>query len=103
MSPSEFFIAIKDRRSIYKLDNKSPITDRRIHDIVAFALKHTPSPFNVQSARAVILLHAQHEKLWDLGLKVVHAEMPPPARPVLEAKVAGLRAAYGTVRTAVST
>ncbi|CRG88824.1 hypothetical protein PISL3812_05859 [Talaromyces islandicus] len=89
--------AIQSRRSVYRLTNKSPIPDSRIQEIVAFTVTHAPSAFNVQSARAVVLFREQHEKLWDVGLQVIQTEMPPAARPVLETKVAGLRAAYGSV------
>ena len=97
MSANAFLSAIEDRRSLYQLADKSPISDERIHEIVAFAIRHTPSPFNVQSARVVILLRTQHEKLWDFALKVVKDEMPPTVHPVLESKVSALRAGYGTV------
>ncbi|KIM95445.1 hypothetical protein OIDMADRAFT_45281 [Oidiodendron maius Zn] len=96
MSANAFLSAIEDRRSLYQLANKSPISDERIHEIVAFAIRHTPSPFNVQSARVVILLRTQHEKLWDFALKVVKDEMPPTVHPVLESKVSALRVGYGT-------
>lgn len=89
--------AVQSRRSTYRLTNTSPIPDARIQEIVNFTVQHAPSAFNVQSARAVVLFREQHEKLWDVGLQVIQTEMPPPVRPVLETKVAGLRAAYGTV------
>lgn len=89
--------AIQSRRSTYRLTNTSPIPDTRIQEIVHFTVTHAPSAFNVQSARAVVLFREQHEKLWDVGLQVIQTEMPPAVRPVLETKVAGLRAAYGTV------
>jgi predicted oxidoreductase (fatty acid repression mutant protein) len=92
-----FFEAIQSRRSVYRLTNTSPIPDSRIQEIVTFTVTHAPSAFNVQSARAVVLFREQHEKLWDVGLQVIQNEMPPAARPVLESKVAGLRAAYGSV------
>ncbi|KAL1981295.1 hypothetical protein VTN96DRAFT_2788 [Rasamsonia emersonii] len=92
-----FLSAVEARRSLYKLTNKSPISDDRIHEIVATAIKHVPSTFNVQSARAVILLREQHEKLWDIGERVLREEMPPAVYASLAPKVAGLRAAYGTV------
>ena len=97
-----FFDALLTRRSIYKLTNTSPIPDSRIHEIVLFAIKHVPSAFNVQSARAVILLGANHEKLWDVGDQVIR-EIVPHVIPqaaydnVLGPKIQGLRKAYGSV------
>ena len=56
MPCSAFFEAAKLRCSVYTLTNKSTISDERIKEIVESAVKHAPSSFNVQSARAVILL-----------------------------------------------
>ena len=98
MSTSDAFLAdIESRKTIYKLDSKSTISDERIHEIVNFAVKHVPSAFNVQSARAVILLMEQHQKLWDIGDKSLKAAMPEAAYQALAPKVAGFRAAYGSV------
>ncbi|KAH8689613.1 Nitroreductase-like protein [Talaromyces proteolyticus] len=92
-----FLETVESRRSLYQLTNTSPIPDARIKEIVSLSLKHAPSAFNVQSARAVILLREQHEKLWDIGLKVVQEEMPPAAQAFLTKRVVGFRGAYGTV------
>jgi nitroreductase len=96
-SPDPFLSAISSRRSRYALTNKSPISDSQIEEIIAFAIKHVPSPFNVQSARAVILLREQHEKLWDIGDRALQEELPPAGYTALAPKVAGLRGAYGSV------
>lgn len=57
---------IENRRSYYGFKNESPISNQEIEDILAFIIKHTPSPFNVQSARIVLLLGKQHQQLWDI-------------------------------------
>ena len=47
MSANAFLSAIEDRRSLYQLA-QSPISDERIHEIVAFAIRHTPSSMSNQ-------------------------------------------------------
>lgn len=103
MSPpsvDELFEAAKLRCSVYTLTNKSTISDERIKEIVESAVKHAPSSFNVQSARAVILLKKEHEKLWDVGDAMIKRSMPDQAYQMLAPRVAGFRAAYGSVSQA---
>jgi predicted oxidoreductase (fatty acid repression mutant protein) len=96
-SVDSLFAAIENRISCYSLTDKSPIPDSRIHEIVNSTVKHAPSTFNVQSARAVILLKQDHEKLWDIGDACLKAAMPEPAYLALAPRVQGFREAYGTV------
>lgn len=101
-SVDEFFEAAKLRCSVYTLTNKSTIADERIKEIVESAVKHAPSSFNVQSARAVILLKKEHEKLWDIGDAMIKRVMPDQAYQALAPRVAGFRAAYGSVSRIIS-
>ncbi|RVX74366.1 hypothetical protein B0A52_01491 [Exophiala mesophila] len=103
MSPSDpialdqFLTPIEQRLSNYTLTNTSPIPDSKIQSIVEFAIKHAPSTFNVQSARAVILLRADHEKLWDIGDEELQKTLPQSSYNYMKPKIQGFRAAYGTV------
>ncbi|KAK3696617.1 putative nitroreductase [Vermiconidia calcicola] len=91
------FTAAEDRISCYQLADTSPVPDSRIHEIVNFAVKHTPSSFNVQSARAVILLKNEHKALWDLADEVAKATVPEAHEKMLAKMIQGFRAAYGTI------
>ena len=99
-SVEAFFEAAELRCSVYTLTNKSTISDDRIKEIVEFAVKHAPSSFNVQSTRAVVLLKKDHEKLWDIGDAMIKRVMPEQAYQALAPRVAGFRAAYGSVSQA---
>lgn len=92
-----FLEAIKVRRSVLSLAKESPISDDRIVMCVNHAIKHAPSPFNVQSCRAIVLFGAEHEKLWDIGMEESRKTLPPPAFAQYEPKIQGFRDAYGTV------
>ena len=94
---SAFFEAVRNRRTIYGLEAKSPIPDERIIEIVNDTIKHVPSNFNSQSARAIVLLKAEHQKLWDLAIEALKAVVPPENFSQTEAKLNGFKAAYGTV------
>lgn len=85
------------RRSVYDLNKNLPISTDEINQIVEHALLHTPSSFNSQSTRLVVLHGAEHEKLWDLTIaelaKIVPAENFAPT----EAKLNMFKAGAGTV------
>ncbi|KAJ3182310.1 hypothetical protein HDU87_008472 [Geranomyces variabilis] len=93
----QFFTAIKTRRTIYTLSKESPISDARIQEIVETAMHHTPSSFNSQSNRAVVLFGANHDKLWNITLEVLKAIVPADAFPATQARIGGFANAYATV------
>lgn len=61
-----FIEAISHRRSHYNLENISPVATTHIIDTIDQILSVVPSPFNVQSARLVVLFDQQHIALWDI-------------------------------------
>lgn len=98
MSATKSFAeAAKDRRTIYQLNKKAPISDKEIVDIAEQALLHTPSSFNSQSTRLVVLLNNDHEKFWDFVLEVLKPLTPAENFGATEQKMAGFRAAKGTI------
>ena len=98
MSPSTAFLeAVKARRTIYALSAKSPIPDSKIQEIVEQAVLHTPSSFNSQSTRVVLLVKDEHKKLWDFAKEALKAIVPAEAYPATEQKLNGFQAGYGTV------
>ncbi|TEY61620.1 hypothetical protein BOTCAL_0166g00250 [Botryotinia calthae] len=98
MSPSTQFIdLLKARRTIYGLSNESTIPDSKIQEIVEQSILHVPSSFNSQSTRAVLLLKAEHEKLWDIAKEALKGVVPAEQFEVTSKKIDGFRAGYGTV------
>lgn len=89
--------AIKHRRSYYSISDKSPISDKQIEDIVSFAIINTPSAFNSQSTRLVLLLGDNHTKLWSIAMETLRKVVPEAAFVSTEAKINSFAAGYGTV------
>ncbi|MCM1150414.1 MAG: nitroreductase family protein [Alistipes sp.] len=88
----------RHRRSYYALSAQSPATDARIEEIVRFALKHTPSAFNSQTTRLVLLLHEHHAELWKIVKRALRAVVPEEAFARTAEKVdRSFAAGYGTV------
>ena len=86
------------RRSIYALSNQLPVSNDEIVKLVEHAVLHTPSAFNSQSTRIVVLFGEDHEKLWDITeetLKVIVGD--DEKFQGTKDKIAGFRAGAGTV------
>jgi hypothetical protein len=93
-----FFDAVKARRSCYALSKDPVVSDARIEELVGEAVKHVPSPFNSQSARVVILLGKQHDRLWDLTKAELRKLVPAESFQATEDKINGaFRSGYGSI------
>lgn len=92
-----FLESIKKRRSIYGISKETVISDDQLEKIVGEALLHTPSAFNSQSARVVLLLGEKHNKLWDMTEETLKAIVPADSFASTAEKMAGFRSGYGTV------
>ena len=89
---------IDRRRSVYALNDRLPISEDELVRIVGDVVVATPSPFNVQSGRAVVLLGAQHRALWDEIVRpTLEAIVPAESFAPTAEKLAGFAAGAGTV------
>ncbi|KAM5486457.1 hypothetical protein MaudMau93_004980 [Microsporum audouinii] len=95
-----FFIgdAIKNRGSLHILSDNIEVLDTHIQNIVQDAILHSPSPFNCQSGRAVVLLKEEHKKFWDIAYNTAKESVAPPIfEKAFEPRIKMFRAAYGTI------
>jgi predicted oxidoreductase (fatty acid repression mutant protein) len=93
----DFYTAIKDRRSVYAISKESPVSDDRIQEVINYAIMHTPSAFNSQSARVIILFGENHDKLWDITKDTLRSIVPAENFAATEQKINSFRNGYGTV------
>lgn len=93
----KYLAEIKSRRTCYSIEAKSPISDARIIDIAKEVVKHTPSSFNCQSTRLVVLLKEEHVKFWDMAKECFKATMKSGIFAEYEKKLLQRQAGYGTV------
>ncbi|GAK38364.1 nitroreductase family protein [Paenibacillus urinalis] len=94
----EFMEALKERRSYYAISKESHVSDARIEEIIGEAVKYTPSSFNSQSARVVVLLGEKHDKLWNITEETLRKTVNDEEKFKSTAdKMASFRAGYGTV------
>ncbi|KYK59728.1 nitroreductase family protein [Drechmeria coniospora] len=91
------FQMAKTRRTIYKLNKDANISASRIRELVEKATLHTPSSFNAQSNRAVVLLGAEHDKLWELTTNTLKAIVPEEKWQSTADRMAMFKGAAGTI------
>lgn len=90
--------AAKLRRSVYALNDQLPISKDEVENIVREALLHTPSSFNSQSTRLVVLWAEAHQKFWQLTEDALRNIVNDDEQFQSTAqKMAGFKAAAGTI------
>ncbi|KAJ5216959.1 nitroreductase family protein [Penicillium chermesinum] len=103
MSTDALIQAAQNRHSIYKLGKNSPVPDAKIEELVNAAILNVPSSFNTQSTRLVILLHDQHDRLWDIAAEAFRERVAAGSlaeevwKNQTEPKLQGFKNAYGTI------
>lgn len=93
----DFLEAVKNRRSMYSISSESTVEDALIEQILESALLHTPSPYNVQHGRMVLLFGEHHLRLWDIVMETLRERIPAEKFARTEKKVSSFKAGYGTV------
>ena len=88
----------QNRRSVYALGKKLPISEQEVLEIIDNAVKYSPSAFNSQTAHAVVLLGENHQKLWDITFGELEKFLPnEEAKAPTKGKIDSFAAAYGTI------
>ena len=97
-SLKDFQQLAEKRRSIYALSDQLPVSNDEVVKLVEHAILHTPSAFNSQSARIVVLFGDDHKKLWDITEETLKAIVGDDEKfKSTKDKIAGFRAGAGTI------
>lgn len=89
--------AFDERRTIYALGNELPVDPRAIVNIAERVILHTPSCFNSQSSRLIVLFGEQHQQLWDITEQKLRQEVGDGDFSSSKQKMDSFRAGAGTV------
>lgn len=89
--------AAQTRRSIYALNKNLPLSNAEVVKIIEHAVLHTPSSFNSQSTRVVVLFGAEHEKVWGFVEDALRAIVPADQFEPTKQKLDMFKAGAGTV------
>ena len=77
--------------------------DGKIEELVNSAILNVPSSFNTQSTRLIVLLHKEHDRLWDIVIDAMSNLVKTGAvseemwKNMTLPKLKGLQGGYGTV------
>lgn len=98
-----FLEELKNRRTIYALGRNTEVSNEEIAEVIKEAIRQSPSAFNSQTTRAVILFDDEVTKFWnelvftDLAATMKEQGVPEEAVAGTKEKLASFGAAKGTV------
>lgn len=92
-----FIEMIKNRRTIYNLGDVLPVSEEHVTKLIKEAVKHSPSSFNSQTSRVVILFGAEHKKLWNMTKEALRKIVPEQAFAATEQKIDSFAAGAGSI------
>ncbi|MDO5667169.1 MAG: nitroreductase family protein [Alcaligenaceae bacterium] len=87
----------KKRRSIYHLGKNITQSNDEVAQLVKNIVKETPSSFNSQSSRVVVLLDEEHDALWEITRETLRILVGDGDFTATDKKVDGFKAAKGTI------
>ena len=86
------------RRSIYALGDNVKLSEDKIINIINHSVKFTPTAFNSQSARVVVLVGFEHKRFWEFALEALKKVTPEKNFPQTEAKIKSqFQSGFGTI------
>lgn len=94
---NSYLAALKNRRTQYALGKTLPLSQAEVTTLIQDAIRLSPSSFNSQSSRAVILFGKESEKFWDIVKAELRRIVPAEAFAPTEAKINSFAAGAGTV------
>lgn len=93
----DFMDALRNRRSIYALGKNTELSDLEIQALITEAMRLSPSSFNSQSSRAVILMNDFHNKFWEIVTQTLKKMVSEDAFASTQKRMNGFMAGKGTV------
>lgn len=95
---NQFLDLINKRRTIYAVGKNVEQSPEYLTELIQHAIKQSPSSFNSQSSRAVILFNDEHEKFWGfVKEKLKSYAKDEEAAVKTSAKIDSFAAGLGTV------
>jgi len=97
MTNSRFLDIARRRRTQYALGKDIPLSQEQVTSLIQEAVRQSPSSFNSQSSRALILHGDQSVKFWEIVKDELRRIVPAADFPATEKKIDGFAAGAGTV------
>lgn len=88
---------LKKRRSVYQLSNRLEVSDKVLENMLKEIIVESPTGFNMQSEKIVVLMDDEHRKLWDITTAILKEIVPEDKFAGTQAKMNMFKAAKGTI------
>lgn len=88
---------LRKRRSVYALSDKLDVPEEEIVQLVENAVVESPTAFNMQSSRAVVLFGEEHRRLWQITADVLKERIPAEQFRATDQKLKGFAAGAGSI------
>ncbi|MBK3495567.1 nitroreductase family protein [Viridibacillus sp. YIM B01967] len=92
-----FYTAVEERRSIYGITDEIVISNERIEEIIQLAVANTPTAFNSQTGRVVVLLGNSNAEFWQIAFESVKAGLAENRIAKTDVRFKAFADGYGTV------
>ncbi|WP_180178219.1 nitroreductase family protein [Acinetobacter sp. YH01005] len=91
-----FLNQIEQRRTIYSIGNNVTLSQDEIEQTIKNAVRLSPSSFNSQTSRVVILFGDAHQKFWNIVRETLRKIVPADAFEGTNGKINSFAAGFGT-------
>lgn len=89
---------LKNRRSIYALGRNIEEPKKEITELIKKAVRESPTAFNNQTVKAIVLFGTASEKVWEIVAERLKSEVPTEEAYVkTKEKVDSFKAGFGTI------
>lgn len=88
---------IKNRRSIYDLNDQLPVSEKVVVNTIKHVTVESPTAFNMQSSHLVILMNDDHKKLWEIVTNTLKKQVEESKFASTQAKMDMFSKAKGTI------
>lgn len=93
----EYNEILTKRRSIYDLDRNLPVALDIVAGIIGDCVEFTPSAYNSQSQRVMLVLEENHRMLWEKTKVSLTNNQPEDRIARISSRIDGFIKAYGTI------
>lgn len=98
MMNTDYIETIKKGRSIYALGKNVETPYEEVASLIKAAIRESPTAFNNQTVRAVILFNEHSDQLWEIVAEALKQEVPDEAAYAkTRAKIDSFKAGIGTI------
>ncbi|MBK2404214.1 nitroreductase family protein [Erysipelothrix sp. strain 2 (EsS2-7-Brazil)] len=94
---TKIFEDLELRRSRYGLSKEAVLTEDEVIELVESSVQHTPSAFNAQTQRAVVLFGKHSDTFWDLTREALRKVAPEEGFENTVAKLESFKQGQGTI------